>query len=206
MPSGIYKRTKEHVKNMTIALNKPEVIEKNRQRAIKMWQDGAFDEDVKKRSERMKGNQYSKGHKHTEETKKKMSIANSGENSASYKDGRTLKKYYCIDCGKELTGYTHKRCGSCDGKRKWQNPEYKEKNKTRLGRKHTEETKNKMRNALDRHHIYLDADDDKTLLLTSSKHRQLHARAYTYLVKISKIDDYIKWFGKEYGLFKREEK
>lgn len=48
-----FKPSKEHIKNMTIALNKPEVIEKNRQRAIKMWQNHSFDEDVKKRSARM---------------------------------------------------------------------------------------------------------------------------------------------------------
>ncbi|GAG61275.1 unnamed protein product, partial [marine sediment metagenome] len=138
--------------------------------------------------------------------KNKIRIANSGKNSSSYKDGRTLKKYYCIDCGKELTGYSHKRCISCNSKFMWQNSKYRKKNKTNLGNKHTEETKSKLRNGLDKHHIYLDGDDDKTLLLTGSKHRQLHARAYNYLVEIGKIDNYIKWFDEKYGLFVKEEK
>ncbi len=206
MPSGIYTRTKEHIENMKKSLNKPKVIKKNRERAIKMWQNGSFDNDVKKRSKRMKGNQYAKGHKQTEEHKNKIKIANSGENSSSYKDGRSSKKYYCVDCGKKLSYYTHKRCGVCNGKTYWKNPKYRKKNKTNLGNKHTEKTKNKMKHTLHQHHIYLDGNDDKTLLLTGSKHRQLHARAYDYLVEINKIDNYIKWFDKKYCLFEKKVK
>jgi len=36
-----------------------------------------------------------------------------GKNAPNYKDGRTLKKYYCTNCGKELSYYTAKRCQSC---------------------------------------------------------------------------------------------
>ncbi len=36
-----------------------------------------------------------------------------GELCPSFIDGRTNKKYYCIDCGKELSGYQAKRCRSC---------------------------------------------------------------------------------------------
>lgn len=43
-----------------------------------------------------------------------------GINNANYKDGRTLKKYYCVDCNKEIVCYTFlfgsKRCGSCSRK------------------------------------------------------------------------------------------
>ncbi len=76
-------------------------------------------------------------------------------------------------------------------KKNWKNPQYREK---RL-------------NALHKHHIYLDDDDDKkTLMLTSSKHLQLHSKVYEYLVEINKINDYIKWFDKKYGLFKVKKK
>jgi len=51
-----------------------------------------------------------------------------GKNNPSYKDGRTLRKYYCIDCGKELSNYTAKRCKSCDTKKQWRNIKYREKN------------------------------------------------------------------------------
>lgn len=65
----------------------------------------------------------------TEEHKKKTSIAIkklwqtptyrkklTGKNSYLYKDGRTLKKYYCIDCGTELKNIHAKRCYMCSNK------------------------------------------------------------------------------------------
>ena len=75
---------------------------------------------------------------------------------------------------------------------------------TLKGRRHTEETKKKIKETnkkvLHRHHIYLDGNsNDKILLLTSSKHSQIHQRTYNYLVEIGKIDDYIKWFKEKYG-------
>lgn len=39
-----------------------------------------------------------------------------GKNSRGYRHGKTIKKYYCVDCGNELKGtlaYKHKRCQSC---------------------------------------------------------------------------------------------
>lgn len=200
MPSGVYIRTKEHIENMKKSLNKPEVIEKNRQRALRQWKNGSFDEDVKRRSERMKGNQYSKGHKQTQEHKDNISKANKDKNSASYIDGRSLKQYYCSDCEREIS-VGKKRCGSCNGKKNWKDDKYRKKNKTSNGHKHTKETRDKLKNGLDRHHIYLKENSDKTILLTGPKHRQLHARAYNYLVEIKKVDNYIKWFDNKYSLF-----
>ena len=206
MPTGVYKRTIEHCENIRKSLNKPKIKEQNRRMLIKMHQDGIYDKHLEKLKEINKDNQYAKGHKQTEEHKNKIRIANSGKSSSSYKDGRTLKKHYCIECGKELSYYTHKRCRNCNMKLQWKNLEYKKKNKTNLGNKHTEETKRKLRDGIDRHHIYLNGDDSKVLLLAGSKHRQLHARAYDYLVKIGKIDNYIKWFDEKYGLFEKDKK
>lgn len=54
-------------------------------------------------------------------TRKELSI---GKNNANYKDGRTLKKYYCIEgCGKEINYnsalYGNRRCYSCANKEKY---------------------------------------------------------------------------------------
>jgi len=50
----------------------------------------------------------------------KLGIINSkGKNNPSFKDGRTLEKHCCIDCKKEITNYTAKRCRKCDAKNKF---------------------------------------------------------------------------------------
>lgn len=63
----------------------------------------------------------------TKQHKKILSIAHEGRKSHFYKDGRCLKKYYCIDCGKELKDYHAKRCLSCSAKEIMNRPERKEK-------------------------------------------------------------------------------
>lgn len=59
-----------------------------------------------------------------------------GENHHCYKDGCSLKKYYCIDCLKKgiktkislKSGvYGNSRCNSCANIIKWQNKEFREK-------------------------------------------------------------------------------
>jgi hypothetical protein len=54
---------------------------------------------------------------HSEKTKRIISLVNSGSKNHFFKDGRTLKQYYCIDCKKEIHKSTHlygtKRCRSC---------------------------------------------------------------------------------------------
>ncbi len=51
----------------------------------------------------------------------------SGKFHPMYKDGRTLKDYFCIDCGKEVTWQTGFkstcRCQSCSRKEAFKNPE-----------------------------------------------------------------------------------
>jgi hypothetical protein len=44
-----------------------------------------------------------------------------GKNNPAFKDGRSIKKHYCIDCGKE-NGYRSLRCRSCAAKEKLKNP------------------------------------------------------------------------------------
>lgn len=101
--------------------------------------------------------------------------------SESLKGNQRKKGTYCSKESKKRMGLASKK--------KWQNPKFREK---RL-------------NALHKHHIYLDDNDEKILMLTSSKHLQLHSKTYEYLVEINVIDDYIKWFERKYGL-SREEK
>jgi hypothetical protein len=66
------------------------------------------------------------GRKCSFKTKEKISIAakkrfKNPKNHPKYKDGRTLKKYYCIDCGIRITRQ-RKRCGSCATKKQLKNP------------------------------------------------------------------------------------
>lgn len=133
---------------------------------------------------------YPKSEKH----KKKLRIASMGNQSAK---GAKRSKAFKENCRKTMKGNQNargkrsketKEKNSKASKRNWQNTKYREK---RL-------------NALHKHHIYLDGNDEKSLMLISSKHLQLHSKAYGYLVEISKIDDYIKWFDKKYGLFRKE--
>jgi very-short-patch-repair endonuclease len=58
------------------------------------------------------------GKKRSLKTRKKMSISQkerlkNPKNNPAYKDGRTLRKYYCVCCGKKLKSYTAKRCTFC---------------------------------------------------------------------------------------------
>jgi len=43
-----------------------------------------------------------------------------GTKNPNYKDGRSLKDYFCVDCKKKLKSkhaYQHKRCGSCSSRK-----------------------------------------------------------------------------------------
>jgi hypothetical protein len=45
--------------------------------------------------------------------KQKLLKPRFGKSASRYKDGRSLNKYFCIDCGKELKHYKSKRCRLC---------------------------------------------------------------------------------------------
>jgi len=52
-------------------------------------------------------------------------IKQSGKKNGNYKNGITIKKNYCVDCGKRIVNCYATRCHSCDGKKKYENLEYK---------------------------------------------------------------------------------
>ena len=58
------------------------------------------------------GNKIHKDSKLCRSCSQKMRLKNP-KHHPSYIDGRTLKKYYCKDCGKELSSYLQKRCLKC---------------------------------------------------------------------------------------------
>jgi DNA-directed RNA polymerase subunit RPC12/RpoP len=54
-----------------------------------------------------------KGKIFNDDWRNKIGIANQGDKNSHYIDGRTLNKYYCLDCGIEVSDYRIKRCQSC---------------------------------------------------------------------------------------------
>jgi hypothetical protein len=134
-----------------------------------------------------------------------------GKENFNYIDGRTMKKYYCIDCGIELSNYKAKRCGSC-ARTKEKHPMFgkkhtktslKKMSKSLKGKKKTfakrpktslrMKTQNPMKNKNtvikqlknrkhSLHKHHLYLKCNKEILeLTSSKHNSLHKRAYDYI-------------------------
>jgi len=166
------KRTKEQKENISIgvkkAMRRPEVKEK-----MKKPKSEEHKRKLSKAVEELWQNKERRTTwEWTEESKKKQ--------SENLKGNQRKKGTSCSKESKKKMGLASKK--------KWQNPQFREK---RL-------------NALHKHHIYLDGNDEKSLMLTSSKHLQLHSRAYDYLVEIDMVNDYIKWFDKKYNLFEKE--
>jgi len=68
------------------------------------------------------------GKKHSNKTKKQMSETRirlglaKGKNNNHYKDGCSLKDYYCLDCGIKLSGYPAIKCLSCSKKELFKDP------------------------------------------------------------------------------------
>lgn len=74
-------------------------------------------------------------------------------------------------------------------------------NKQKRWYKHTDEAKAKIGKAINKHHKDLDhknESDANLLYLVHSDHNSLHQKAYDYLVKLGKIEEYTEWFIKEY--------
>ena len=71
------------------------------------------------------------------------------------------------------------------------------------GKKHSKKTINTIINSIANHHIYLKENSNETMKVAFKKHIKLHYQAYGYIYyRYGKkgIDNYIKWFDKEYGL------
>lgn len=147
------------------------------------------------------GKKCDKRAKRCEKCNKKYQV---GKNSSNFIDGRTKRKHFCKLCGKIITYqsayFKRKLCKSCAMKGK-NNPCYRKK----MSRK----TKQKIRLAIDKHHIDLNKNNNNKnniLLLPKRKHIKLHYQGYRYLVETKQIKKYIKWFDKKYGLNEKRNK
>lgn len=125
----------------------------------------------------------------------------SGKEHHNWKEEKH-KIYYCNEknCNNKITYYSWKkgsgRCRSCANR-------FKEPSKGMLGKKHSKETLDKLRNCDCKHHIYLKENSNKKIILNKKKHMVLHFKAYEYLYeKYGKkgINNYIEWFDKKYKL------
>jgi len=95
-----------------------------------------------------------------------------GEKNSNWKGG----KPHCIDCGVEI-GYENTRCKSCSVKIQ--------------------------SHYINKHHKNLNKENNEPsnlLYLIFRDHCKLHRFAYNYLVKIGKINEYIKWFIEKYDI------
>ena len=130
---------------------------------------------------------------HTKETKRRMRLAKLGKTS-------NRKGCYHTKETKEKISQTRIKLGLSKGK----NNNMYGKTHTKRARKCISEGNSIPKaNLICKHHIDLNKDNNKInnkLSLTNSKHIKLHSNAYKYLVRIGKVDNYIKWFDREYGL------
>lgn len=179
-------------------------------------------EEAKKRiSNSLEGNNNALGYKHSKETRRKVSEAQLGEKKHNF--GKHLSDKTKVKLSKAKKGTIAPKEARENMRKaqlkRYEDPEErrktgeKSKGNTNVRGKHWKISEEKLRNgyynperiaklknSLCRHHIYMNKDDNKILMIPRGKHRQLHSRAYDYLVKIGKVDDYIKWFDKKYGL------
>jgi len=118
----------------------------------------------------------------------------------SYIDGRTIKKHYC-QCGTIIKNYYNNYCKSCGTKLSWKSN--KRKNTNRTGKNNPNYDNHKLKgknnpmfgkNKLIKHHIYLEENSTKTMLIKIKDHQKIHQGAYRYLVEKGLIKQYIKWF------------
>ena len=139
--------------------------------------------------------------------------ANLGPLNPNYKeDAVRRKKYYCIDCDKEITYqgalYGNGRCMDCansdkKGKKKtedfciklskrmkkqWEDKDWKKK---------MVEMRKDFKFAIIKHHIdgnKLNNEESNILKIRQDFHRSLHWSCYDYLVEIGLVNDYLKEF------------
>lgn len=103
-------------------------------------------------SKKLKGkNNPFYGKKHTNLTKKKISITHKGLNNYSYIDGRTLQNRFCKDCGKKVT-YKALRCYKCANKKEL-NPQFGKHHTKKSLLKISNSNKNNWKNSIYRNKV-----------------------------------------------------
>jgi hypothetical protein len=106
-----------------------------------------------------------------------------GKKNPAYKDGYFSKKRYCKVCNKELT---------MTGRRKWYYC-----NKHKFTERKIWNKGKKIGNLYNTHHKDANESNNRKsnkMIMKAKIHMKLHRLAYLYLVKIGKIDSYLKWF------------
>ena len=149
---------------------------------------------------------YSFRNPHTEAAKRKMSRTHKKQGTRSH----DYKVCQCVSCksrrgemkGKNNSHYgcshtvdTKRRLSEIAIERYEKNPD---KHPFRIDSQKTKRVRS-IRRASIEHHIDLKENSDRILKLSRSHHQKLHQRAYDYVVKMGKIDNYIKWFLDKYG-------
>ena len=106
-----------------------------------------------------------------------------GKDNPNYRNGHTLIKQKCKNCGKQTSEYRRKLCRDC----------YFIIYKNR-------------KNMINKHHLDLNQKNnnkDNLLYLIGSLHQSLHKLAYHYLLEkfgIKEVKKYTKWFAKKKGI------
>lgn len=164
---------------------------------------------------RDKKGRFVKGFKHTKKFKSNMSKRYAGKNHPMFGKHHTQKTKQKIrkaklgrPSGRKGKHHTEKTKRKLSESRKGK---YTGKDNPFYGKTHTKRARELISkgnsfskaNLKCKHHIDLDKKNiakENLLKLTNSKHQKLHRRAYNYLVEINKVDKYLNWFDKKYGL------
>jgi len=134
-----------------------------------------------------------------------------GKHNHFYKDGRTLQKYFC-KCGNKISlrtalykrGLCRKCCFNSETKQKMSLKKlgHSAWNKGLKGLKGYWKGKSN-KDIIIKHHIdgnKMNNSSDNFLKIKQGEHRSLHWRGYEYLVKINKVNDYLKEFFLKYEI------
>jgi choline kinase len=141
-----------------------------------------------------------------------------------------MKKYYCVDCKKEVSEKRVKRCRHCAHLSiNFSSSQIGKRSIALKGRKFTKETIDRMKESKVGHipwnkglvgfkgywlgksnkdiNIVHHIDSDKTnntksnfLRMKQGKHRSLHWKCYNYLIVIGEVNNYLKEFFKKYSI------
>ena len=120
MPTGVYERTKTHRKILSMAHKGEKSHFYKDGRCLQIYY--CIDCGKELKDYHAKRCMVCSAKERANKLEYKEAI--SGKNCNFYIDGRTSKKYYCIDCG-NIIGRRSNRCKSCSAKLKWRMPNSK---------------------------------------------------------------------------------